>query len=72
VFIDALQSRVNGLTADFTARDDPSQRAAIAVDRERALAELSRLKTEIQQQDKAIGDAQEEGRRAGVPSGWLR
>ncbi len=72
LFADALQSRINGLTADFTARHDPIQRAAIATDREGALAELDRVKKEIQQQDKALADAQEEARRAGVPAGWLR
>jgi hypothetical protein len=72
VLADALQSRINALSADFTARDDPSQRAVIARDRDRALVELGRLKTEIQDQDKAIADAMEEARKAGVPAGWLR
>jgi len=72
VLADALQSRINALSADFTARDDPSQRAVIARDRDRALVELGRLKTQIQDQDKAIADAMEEARRAGVPAGWLR
>ena len=30
MFAEALQSRINGLTADFTARDDPAQRAVVA------------------------------------------
>src|SRR5690349_3577378 len=34
-FLEALQSRVNALTADFTARDDPYQRAKIAEDRQK-------------------------------------
>ena len=72
IFAEALQSRINGLTADFTARDDPAQRAVIANDRQKALAELDRVKQEIQQHTKAIADIQEEARRAGVPAGWVR
>ena len=72
MFAEALQSRINGLTADFTARDDPAQRAVVANDRQKALAELDRVKNDITQQAKAIADIQEEARRAGVPPGWLR
>jgi hypothetical protein len=71
-FAEALQSRVNALTADFTARDDPAQRAVVASDRQKALAELDRVKNDIAQQTKAIATIQEEARRAGVPPGWLR
>ena len=72
LFADALQSRVNGLSADFTARDDPAQRSAVAADRQKSLDELERVKKEIQTHTKALADIQEEGRRAGVPAGWLR
>src|SRR5687768_6981297 len=72
MFAEALQSRINGLTADFTSRDDPAQRAVVANDRQKALAELDRVRTDITQQTKAIADIQEEARRAGVPPGWLR
>lgn len=71
-FAEALQSRINALTADFTARDDPAQRAVVANDRQKALAELDRVKSDIAQQTKAIAAIQEEARRAGVPPGWLR
>jgi hypothetical protein len=71
-FKDALQSRINGLTADFTARDDPYQRAKIADDRQKALAELARVSEDIEKGKKLIGDIEEEARRAGVPAGWLR
>jgi hypothetical protein len=71
-FAEALQSRINALSADFTARDDAAQRDAIARDRQKALTELQRVKDEIVQQTKAIADMQEEARRAGVPPGWLR
>lgn len=72
IFAEALQSRINALTADFTARDDPAQRDGIASDRQKALAELDRVKQEIQQHQKAIAAIQEEARRAGVPAGWVR
>jgi len=69
---DAMQSRINALTTDFVNRDDPAQRAVIAKDRDRALAELDRLKQAIIKDKKAITDLEEEARRAGVPPGWLR
>ncbi len=72
MFLDALQSRINGLTTDFAARDDPAQRATLSSDRQKALAELDRVKRDIDQQTKAIADIQEEARRAGVPAGWVR
>ena len=72
MFGEALQSRINGLNADFVNRDDPNQRGAIAIDRDKALAELKRVQIEIDAQTKAIAAIQDEGRRAGVPAGWLR
>jgi len=71
-FSEALQSRINALTADFVNRDDPAQREVVAADRQKALAELDRVKQEIAQQQKAIVALQEEARRAGVPAGWVR
>ena len=71
-FADALQSRINGLSTDFAARDDPAQRATISTDRQKALAELDRVKQEIQQHTKALAGIQEEARKAGVPAGWVR
>jgi hypothetical protein len=71
-FADALQSKINGLTADFSARDDPAQRAQIGRDRQKALDEQTRLKTAIVNDRKAISDLEDEARKAGVPAGWLR
>jgi hypothetical protein len=71
-FADALQSRINALTTDFAARSDPAQRAQIGNDRQKALAELDRVKKEIEANTKAIADIQEEARKAGVPVGWVR
>jgi hypothetical protein len=72
LYMDALQSRINALWTDFTARDNPLERAKIATDRQRALAELERLKKDSDTQQKAIAAIEEEARRAGVPAGWLR
>jgi hypothetical protein len=71
-YAEALQSRINALTTDFVNRDDPAQRAMIASDRNRALAELERLKIQSETDRKAIAVLEEEARRAGVPPGWLR
>lgn len=69
---EALQSRINALTTDFVNRDDPAQRAVIETDRKSALAELERVRAEIAKQQKEIAAVEDEARRAGVPSGWLR
>jgi len=72
MYADALQSKINALWTDFTARDDPAQRAQLELERKRALAEQERVKGEIEAQKKAISDLEEEARKAGVPPGWLR
>jgi hypothetical protein len=72
IFADALQTRINSLQTDFVNRDDPAQRSQLQLERQRALAELDRVKKEIAAQTKAIADIEEEARKAGVPPGWLR
>jgi hypothetical protein len=72
LFLEALQSRVNALTTDFVNRDDPAQRATIAADRQKALAEMEVVRKEIERAKKQIADIEEEARKAGVPPGWLR
>lgn len=71
-FADALQSRINALTTDFVNRDDPAQRDVVAAERQKALAELDRVKQDIQNHQKMIATIQDEARRAGVPAGWVR
>ena len=71
-FQDALQSRINALSTDFVNRDDPAQRNQIAADRQKALAELDRVKKEIADGQKSIAAIQDEARRANVPAGWVR
>jgi hypothetical protein len=70
--VDAMQTRINALTADFASRDDPIQRAGIERDRQGALKELARLQQDIKDTQKALTDLDEEARKAGVPPGWLR
>ena len=69
---DALQTRINALNTDFVNRDDPVQRAGIDRDRQKAAAELDRLKKSVADGKKALSDLDEEARKAGVPAGWLR
>jgi len=71
-YVDALQSRVNALTTDFVSSGDPAQRAVIDRDRQKAVAELDKLKLAIVSDNKALVDLEDEARRAGVPPGWLR
>jgi predicted secreted protein len=72
MFRDALQTRINSLTNDFSARDDPYQRAQLADDRQKAVAEMARVTQEIGELKKQIADIEEEARQSGVPPGWLR
>lgn len=71
-FLDALQSHINGLWAEFTAMGDPYQRALIEKKRFEAIAEQDRVKADIARQTQAIAAIEDEARRAGVPAGWLR
>jgi hypothetical protein len=68
----ALQSQINGLYAEFTACQAPPQCNEISARRQKSIAELDRVKKEIEQRTKGITGIQEEARRAGVPAGWVR
>jgi hypothetical protein len=72
IFADALQSRLNALNTDIVNRDDPAQRSQLELERQRAIAEMERVKKEMAEQTKAIADIEDEARKAGVPPGWLR
>ena len=71
-FAVALQSRINALANEYTNQGDGVRQQAIAVERQKALADLDGLTKEIADGRKAITDLQEEARRSGVPAGWLR
>lgn len=72
MFVEALQTRINALTNDFSARDDPAQRAQISEERSKAIVEMERVKADVEANRKKIADIEEEARRAGVPPGWVR
>lgn len=71
-FAAALQSQVNGLYGEFTACQAPPQCNEVSAKRRKSMAELDRVKKEVDQHTKGIADIQEEARRAGVPAGWVR
>lgn len=71
-FRDALQNQINSLSAEFAGRDDPAQRAQIADNRQKKMAELGRVNSEIEKGNKLKLEIEDEARRAGVPPGWLR
>jgi hypothetical protein len=71
-FAEALQSRINALTTDFTNRDDPAQRNKVAADRRKRSPSSTRARRKSRPASKAIADIQEEARRPGIPAGWLR
>jgi hypothetical protein len=72
MFAEALQSRINALTRDFTSRDNPVQRRALGEQRIQAVNELGRVMQDVERGRKQIADIEEEARQAGVPPGWLR
>ena len=71
-FAAALQSQINALTTQYVNQSDPVQQAKLASDKQKALDEVNRLAKQLADDKKAIADLQEDARRAGVPSGWLR
>jgi len=72
VLLDAMQSRINALTTDVIARDDPAQKALLEKQRLRALDELKRLTAQVAGDQKAIADVEEDARKQGIPPGWIR
>jgi hypothetical protein len=69
---DAMQSRINGLTADWINRDDPAQKAQLFEQRQQAIAEQDRLKKQLEADRKAIQDVLDDAKKNDVPAGWIR
>jgi hypothetical protein len=69
---EAVQSHINALKNDVVNRDDPAQQAVLRERLASALAELDRLKQQIEADRQAILDIQEDARRKGIPAGWIR
>jgi hypothetical protein len=72
LLLEALQSQVNGLNAEFVNMDDPGQRELLQARLQRASGELLRVQQDIEKQTKAAADLQTEARRANIPPGWVR
>lgn len=72
VLLEALQTQVSGMNAEFLSMDDPGQRGLLEARLQRATGELQRVQQDIDRQTKAAADLQEEARKAGVPAGWIR
>ena len=72
MFAEALQTRINALSRDYTSRDNPAQRRQIGQERAESLSELNRVKQDVERGKKQVADIEEEARKAGVPPGWLR
>ena len=70
--LDALQSQVSGMNAEYMNTDDPGHRGLLEARLKRASGELGRVQQEVENQTKAAAGLQEEARKAGVPPGWLR
>lgn len=72
LLLEALQSQVNGMNAEFVNTDDPGQRDLLQARLQRATGELQRVQQDIEKQTKAAADLQEEARKSGIPPGWVR
>jgi hypothetical protein len=72
LLLEALQSQVNGLNAEFVSMDDPGQRDLLQARLQRATGELQRVQQDIEKETKAAAALQDEARKAGVPAGWVR
>jgi hypothetical protein len=69
---ESLQGRVNSLTNEASARDDPAQRQQLYEQRTRAVSELDHMKDQLLTDQKTIDAIQEEARTQNVPAGWIR
>lgn len=68
----AAEGKVATLTTQAINVDDPAQQSKIRQQLMVAMAEVERLKGQIEADKKAIADIQVEARRAGIPPGWIR
>jgi hypothetical protein len=71
-YMEALQSRLQQLTTDFYAQQDPALRSALWAQRTRVFDDMEKLKKDIADQDAAIAKIEEDARKANVPPGWIR
>jgi hypothetical protein len=69
---ESLQSRINALTNDASARDDPAQRQQLYDLRARTVVELDHLRDQVTSDQKVIDSIEEDARQQNVPAGWIR
>ena len=72
MFAEALQSRINALTREYTNPLSAPRRRVVGEQRVEAVNELGRVTQEIERAKGLIAEIEEEARQAGVPPGWLR
>lgn len=72
LLLEALQSQVSGLNAEFLNTDDPGRRALLEKKIQTASSEMQRVQQDIEKQKQATVALEDEARKAGVPSGWIR
>ena len=72
LLLEALQVQINGMNAEFLTMDDPGHRGLLEARLQRATGEMQRVQQDIEKQTKAAAGLEEEARKAGVPSGWIR
>jgi hypothetical protein len=66
------QGRANSLTTEAINVDDPAKQMQLRQQLLTSLAEVERLKAQLDANKKLIADIQTEARRAGIPPGWIR
>ena len=68
----AAEGKVQAMTTEVVNMDDPARQSKMRQQLMVTMAEVERLKGQIEADKKAIADIQVEARRAGVPPGWIR
>lgn len=71
LYAESMQTRINSLKTDVFNLDYPA-RGVAEKNLNASLAELERLKKDVEAKTKAITAIEDEARRAGVPAGWVR
>jgi hypothetical protein len=66
------QGKANSLTNQVINIDDPAKQMTLRQQLLTALAEVERLKAQIEADRQAIAAIQVEARKAGIPPGWIR
>ena len=66
------EGKVAAMTTEVINMDDPARQSKMRQQLMVTLAEVERLKGQIETDKKTIADIQVEARRAGVPPGWIR